>query len=148
MYKKVLIATDGSDLADKALDQGLELAKTCGAEVIIMTVTDIWSALEMAHHVQAGEQNPVADYEAAATAAAEKVLNAANDKAAKAGVECTTVHVRDRHPAQGIIDTAKEKSCDLIIMSSHGRRGIEKILLGSVAAEVITHCEIPVLVAK
>lgn len=148
MYNKILIATDGSDLAGKALDQGLELAKTCGAEVIIATVTDIWSALEMAHHVQAGDQNPVADYETAATAAAEKVLNAAKDKAAKAGVNCTTVHVRDRHPAEGIIDTAETKNCDLIIMSSHGRRGIEKILLGSVAAEVLTHCKLPVLVAK
>ena len=148
MYKKILIATDGSDLAGKALDQGLEMAKTCGADVIIATVTNIWSALEMAHHVQVGEQNPVADYEAAATASATKILNAAKDKATKAGVTCTTVHIRDRHPAEGIINAAETNDCDLIIMSSHGRRGIEKILLGSVAAEVLTHCKTPVLVAK
>lgn len=148
MYNNILIATDGSDLAEKAVTQGLELAKTCNARVTVLVVTDMWSALEMAHHAIAGEQNPISDYEEAEAAAATRILDQAKEIAAKTGVDCETLHVKDKHPAQGITDTAAERNCDLIVMSSHGRRGLEKILLGSVTSEVITHTRLPVLIAR
>ncbi len=61
---------------------------------------------------------------------------------------CEILHVKDKHPAEGILETAKNKGSDLIVMASHGRRGIQKILLGSVAIEVLTHSTIPVLIVK
>jgi nucleotide-binding universal stress UspA family protein len=148
MYKNILIATDGSELAARAVSQGLELAGACGSKATIVTVTDIWSALEMAQSVEAGEQNPVDLYEKAETEAAGTILDAARAQGEKAGVTCETLHVRDRHPAEGIIEAAGNKGCDLIVMASHGRRGIAKILLGSVASEVLTHSRVPILIVK
>jgi nucleotide-binding universal stress UspA family protein len=148
MYKKILIATDGSDFARAAIEQGLELAKAVGASVTIVTITELWSALEMAHKVKVGATHPIEDYEQTAAAAARKVLAAAEELAISHGLICESVHIKDRHPAEGIIETAESKGSDLIVMASHGRRGIQKILLGSVASEVLTHCKLPVLVVK
>jgi len=148
MYKNILIATDGSELATTAVSQGLEPAKTCGGKATIVTVTDIWSALEMAQSVQTGEQNPVDLYEETEAEAAGTIPAAASAQGEKAGVTCETRHIQDRHPAERIIDAAGSKGCDLIVMASHGRRGIAKILLGSVASEVLTHSRIPVLIVK
>jgi nucleotide-binding universal stress UspA family protein len=64
------------------------------------------------------------------------------------GVSCETLHVKDRHPGEGIIETAREKACDLIVMASHGRRGLGRLILGSVANEVVTHSTIPVLIYR
>ncbi|MEJ2762296.1 MAG: universal stress protein, partial [Gammaproteobacteria bacterium] len=91
---------------------------------------------------------PVDLYEKAETEAAGTILDAARAQGEKAGVTCETLHVRDRHPAEGIIEAAGNKGCDLIVMASHGRRGIAKILLGSVASEVLTHSRVPILIVK
>ena len=148
MYKNILIATDGSDFANAALDHGLELAKLAGASVIVVTITEIWSALEMAQKAKVGAVNPIEDYEASTAEAAKKILARAEDRAKKHGLSCKTVHIKDKHPAEGILETAKSGGTDLIVMASHGRRGIKKILLGSVAAEVLTHSHLPVLVVR
>ena len=68
--------------------------------------------------------------------------------AAEIGVSCETLHVKDRRPAEGIIETAKAKDCDLIVMGSHGRRGISRLVLGSQASEVVSHSTVPVLVCR
>ena len=65
-----------------------------------------------------------------------------------AGVSCETVHVKDQHPAEGIIAAAKDKACDLIVMASHGRRGLGRLLLGSQANEVLTHSKVPALIVR
>ena len=68
--------------------------------------------------------------------------------ASKLGVACETLHVKDRHPAEGIVETAKSRGCDLIVMASHGRRGLSRMLLGSQANKVVTHSAVPVLICR
>lgn len=107
MYKNILIATDGSDLAEKAVSHGLSLAKEVNATVSIVTVSEIWSIREIAGRVETGTTNPIEDYEKMEAAWANKVLTAATDKAKEIGKDCETIHVKDQHPAEGIIETAK-----------------------------------------
>jgi nucleotide-binding universal stress UspA family protein len=148
MYKHILIAIDGSELADKGLRHGLRLAKALGAAVTIVTVTDFWSPIAMANEALRGKRNPSADYEKAMAEVAERILHAAETKAQAAGVEANPIHVADKHPAQGIVEMAATRGCDLIVMSSHGRRGAKRLMLGSQTAEVVTHTTIPVLVIR
>jgi nucleotide-binding universal stress UspA family protein len=148
MYKRILIATDGSVLARKAENQGFSLAKELRASVTVVTVTEPWSAIELAAQAQRGAKHPVEDYEKRAVAVTEKILGAASGLAKKMGLACDTIHVQDEHPAEGIIKTAKANECDLIVMASHGRRGLQRALLGSQANEVLSYSLVPVLVCK
>ena len=148
MYRNILISTDGSDLAGKAVEHGVMLAKKMGAAVTFVTVTEMWSALEMAAEVSRGTPNPLEIYEEMAAKSAQEILDAAKKVARDAGVDCQTLHVRDRAPAEGIIATANEKGCDLIVMASHGRRGLNRLLLGSQTTEVLAYSKVPVLVVR
>jgi nucleotide-binding universal stress UspA family protein len=151
MYKHILIATAGSELANKGLLHGLALAKTIKAAVTIVTVTEIWSSLAMAREVGAatGARHVIDDYEKHAAEGARTVLNAAVTLAqVQHGVVAEPLHIADQHPAEGIVTAAKDKNCDLIVMSSHGRRGLSRLLLGSQASEVLAHSSIPVLVVR
>lgn len=145
MYKHILIATDGSDLSDKALDHGLSLAKPLGAKVTIATTTEPWDAVIVG---EVAVVLPVEKYEETASANAKSILNHAQAVADQAGVDIELQHVTDRHPAEGILEAAKAKGCDLIVMASHGRRGFSRMVLGSETNEVITHSELPVLVVR
>jgi nucleotide-binding universal stress UspA family protein len=145
MYKHILIATDGSDLAGKALTQGLSLAKALSSQVTVVTVTEPWATPVMGEVAIAF---PLGEYEKAVSANAAEILSKASEVASKVGVSCTTVHVKLRHPAEGILETAKARTCDLIVMASHGRRGVPRLLLGSQAHNVITHSTIPVLICR
>ena len=91
---------------------------------------------------------PPAEYEKTSAANAAGILAQAKEVAAEIGVSCETLHVKDRRPAEGIIETAKAKHCDLIVMGSHGRRGISRLVLGSQANEVVSHSTVPVLVCR
>ena len=148
MYKHVLIATDGSELAQRAEATGLALAKALDAKVTAITVTEPWDALSMARLAEGGRPNPVTDYNESMAAAAGRILAAAGEAARKIPIDCTTLHIKDKHPAEGIVETAKAKGCDLIVMASHGRRGISKLLLGSQATKVVTLSPVPVLVCR
>ena len=148
MYKNILIADDGSELANKAVTDGLTLAKHMGAKVTIVTVTEIWNAREMAARIEQGNKNPIEQFEKRAAEVAGKALDAAKAKADELGVPCETIHVPDQHPADGIIRAGKNNDCDLIIMASHGYRGVKRLLLGSVANEVLAHSDIPVLIHR
>jgi nucleotide-binding universal stress UspA family protein len=148
MYKHVLIATDGSDLAQKAEATGLALAKALGAQVTAVTVTEPWDPLSMGEVVERSIPNPVADFDESVAAAANRILWRVTEAAKKTGVACGTVHVKDQHPAEGIIDAAKKRGCDLIVMASHGRRGLSKWLLGSQANQVVTLSPVAVLVCR
>jgi len=149
MYKHILIATDGSELAARGLEHGLALAKIVKAAVTIVTVTDnqLPSAYEVAFNARRG-MNPLEEHRAAEDEAARKILQAAAAKAEAAGVEARTIHVAERHPAEGIVEAAREHKADLIVMSSHGRRGVRRLMLGSQTAEVVTSTTIPVLVVR
>ena len=148
MYKRILIATDGSELGNKAVDHAMLLAKLAQAPVVVATVTEAWSSLDLARAARHGNQNPIAQYEEMAISAANHVLEKAAQVAKSHGVKCELFHVQDRHPAEGIVAAANEKGCDLIVMASHGRRGISRMLLGSQANEVLTHSKIPVLIVR
>lgn len=148
MYSRILIATDGSDLAGQAVDHGLRLAKALGASVVIVTVTEFWSALEMAQESRTGRRDVIQHYEAAAAQSARMILDDAARRAEAAGVAHEERHVPDARPAEGIMDTAELESCDLIVMASHGRRGIQRMLIGSQTAEVIALSKTPVLVLR
>ena len=148
MYRKILIATDGSELAGKAVDQGVELAKTLGAAVTFVTVTERLSALDMAEEAQIGESDPIGRYRELTDRTADAILAAAKTVGEKAGVACEGVHVGDSVPAEGIIEVAQKESSDLIVMASHGRRGLNRLMLGSQTAEVLAHSKVPVLVLR
>jgi nucleotide-binding universal stress UspA family protein len=144
MYKHILIPTDGSDLSKEAVSYGISLAKAVNAAVTAITVT-------MPFHTYTLNSAMLEDtpdsYKKRMTAFAAKCLDQVKD-AAKAGVKCETIHVEHEHPYQAIIDAAKARSCDLIVMASHGRRGIAAIVLGSETVKVLTHSTIPVLVYR
>lgn len=148
MYKKILIPTDGSELATKAVTHGAMLAKLVGASLIIVTVTENWSPLEMAEDVEKGMKNPIEHYEGIAAKAAKETLATAAALAQAEGVDAETLHIPDRDPAVGIIETAGLYDCDLIVMASHGRRGLGRMLLGSQTAEVLAFSKLPVLVLR
>jgi nucleotide-binding universal stress UspA family protein len=148
MYKRILIATDGSELASKAVSHGLELAKAVNAPVTVVTVTEAWSAFDLAHEVRQGNLDAVTQYEDMAAALATRILDAAAKTAKSKGVTCDVLRVKDKHPAEGIIAAAADKGCDLIVMASHGRRGVGRLILGSHAYEVLTHSKVPALIVR
>lgn len=145
MYAHILIATDGSELAEKAVEQGLTLAKTVGAKATAVTVTEPWTAAVSGEWAVAF---PVEEYEKAAAANAQKVLAHVTETAQRVGVTCETVHVKDQFAAEGIVDEAEKRGCDLIVMASHGRRGFAKFVLGSQANRVLTHSHVPMLICR
>ncbi len=111
-------------------------------------MTEAWSSFDLAREVRHGNQNPIAQYEEIATKAANQILEKASQVAKSHGVTCELIHVQDQHPAEGIVKAATEKGCDLIVMASHGRRGISRVLLGSQANEVVTHSKVPTLIVR
>ncbi len=146
MYRNILIATDGSTLAHKAVDHGLELAKSVGAKVTALIVEAPFNVFE----VRASRRTQIsAEFEHHAEAIkqhATKVLGDVASAASKAGLSCDTVQVEHDQPYEAIIKTAQDKGCDAIVMASHGRSGISAVLLGSVTNKVLTHTAIPVVV--
>ena len=144
MYTHILIPTDGSDLSRKAIRHGITLAKAVNAKVTAVTVSTPF-------HVVSVEPAMVTDtpqtYQKHMATVAAKYLGEVVTAAA-AGVSCETVHVEHEHPYQAIIDTANKRGCDLIVMASHGRRGVSAIVLGSETVKVLTHSTVPVLVCR
>jgi nucleotide-binding universal stress UspA family protein len=145
MYQHLLIATDGSELARKAVDHGLELARALGARVLLVYVTPPWAALTVS---DGAAVYPPENYDRIAADQAQNILANAAMAAKAAGVVCETLHVKDGLPATGIIGAAQEHGADLIVMSSHGRSGLRRVLLGSEANEVVTKSTIPVLICR
>lgn len=145
MYKHLLIATDGSELAQKAVAEGFALAKIVGAKVTILTVTEPWV---MAAPAEVAVVYPFEDYERAAAANARKILDDASASGTKLQIACQTVHVKDQYPAEAIVETANARGCDLIVMASHGRRGLMRLVLGSQANRVVTQSATSVLICR
>lgn len=148
MYGHILIATDGTELAQKGVDHGVSLAMHLGARVTIVVVSELFSGISLAGEAEFGLLTSTAEFEKASEAAAKRILDAAADQAKKAGVDCELRHVTDVAPADGILDVTEREECSLIVMASHGRRGIGRLLLGSQAAQVVTRAKVPVLVVR
>jgi nucleotide-binding universal stress UspA family protein len=146
MYRHILIPTDGSELAQKAVTHGLSLAKAVGAKVTALVVEASFDVDGLPSSRTNLISNAFAEYAEQAKAHAAKILNGVADEAKAAGVACETMQITHDHPFEGIVATAKEKGCDLIVMASHGRAGIAAVVLGSVTTKVLTHTKIPVLV--
>jgi len=144
MFKRILIPTDGSDITLKATQTALALAKVHGAAVYAISVKEPfpYSAISEMQPVP-----PQEFYDAQERIAASRV-KAVVDAAVAAGVVCHGHTVEALHAWEAILDHAKAQQCDLIVMASHGRRGVAAMLLGSETSRVLTHSEIPVLVIK
>ena len=124
------------------------LAKNSRAAVTVVTVTADWNATDMADRAEGGAAHPVEDYESRAAAWASKVHSACaklRRRWACAARRCTR---RSRSAADGIVETANDRGCDLIVMASHGRGGVSRMLLGSVANKVLTYSTVPVLICR
>lgn len=147
MYRHILVPIDGSELSQRATATAIDLAKRVGAKL-----TGIYAVPEYIPPVDAMVpvyQFPSPDeYVRQAAVEAELVLKDFVAACAKAGVEHATTHGIDSHPWKLILATAKQLGCDLICMSSHGRRGITALILGSETQKVLTHSELPVLVVR
>jgi len=143
MYKRILIATDGSDKSMKAAQEGMELAKGLGAQVIALNVVNevvIASAVR-----QLGAERK--EVEAKLEKAGGKAVDDLKAMGAKLGVNVDTI-VRIGAPANTVIDTAGAEKADLIVMGSHGESGASKLLIGSVVQKVLYWATIPVLVVR
>ena len=147
IYKKILIATDGSELAGRAVAHGLKLAKELKVPVVVVTVTPMWSAW-IAHEARLAETNPIERYEESSAAWAGRILHEAGEQAKAAGVSFELIYVPEIAPAEGIIATAEKQNCDLIVMASHGRRGLGRLLIGSEANEVLAYSKVPALIVR
>jgi nucleotide-binding universal stress UspA family protein len=145
MFKNILLPTDGSELAGRAVQDGLKLAKILGAKTTALTVAKPFHVITL--EMGMVEDTP-AEYKQRVQEQTAKILKAVTDQAKAAGVACETVQVEHEHPYQAIIDTAKSKGCDLVVMASHGRRGMAALVLGSETVKVLTHSKIPVLVHR
>lgn len=149
MYKHILIATDGSELAQKGLDQGLQLAKQLGSKVTILTVTEPFPMMATASSAGwIASPKDIEIYDDNQKRLAQDVLKHAGEQAAKIGVVAEQKHIDERWPAEAIIDYSQHADVDLIVMTSHGRRGIGRLLLGSQTNEVLTHTTITILIVR
>lgn len=149
MFKQILAATDGSELGNKALATALTLAKAGGGNVTVLTVSDpVTNVLGTGGFGTFDAATLIEQLEQSYRTSAECILAAAREQATAAGLEITTLYLPDHLSAHGIVRTAIERGSDLIVMGSHGRRGLGRLLLGSQAAEVLSHSSVPVLVVK
>ncbi|KWR81283.1 universal stress protein [Cupriavidus sp. IDO] len=145
MFKHLLVPTDGSPRAEATVARALAFANRTGARVTGLHVIPEYHLLT---YRLTSLQDTRETFAAEAARHADEFLAAFSHAAADAGVPCDTVTATDDHPWQAIIQTAKQRDCDLIVMSSHGRRGLQALLIGSETNKVLTHSEIPVMVLR
>jgi nucleotide-binding universal stress UspA family protein len=147
MFKHILIPTDGSPVSAKAVKAGIALAKKTGARVTgYYAIEPVPVRLYGEGYV--ADRQMVAEFERRARDTAKKELAAIERAAAKAGVRCQTMVETARTPYEGIVAAARKRRCDLILMASHGYRGLMRLTLGSVTDKVIQLSKTPVLVYR
>lgn len=146
MFKNILIPTDGSEQSQRAIRTGIELAKVHQSKITGIHVIPDYHLL-IAYE---GAFDPVTEerIEEEAKARAEGYLSFMKNAAREAGIPCDTVCETSDHPYDAILKTAETKGCDLILMTSHGRKGLAAVLLGSETRKVLTHAQVPVLVVR
>ena len=144
MYRSILIPTDGTEITAKAVTAGIALAKALGARISTITVKEPFPYSAISEMQPIPPQEFYDAQERIALGRVGKVVaSAASD-----GLDCQAFTVEAQHPWEAIVDHAKTHSCDLIVMASHGRRGVSALLLGSETTRVLVHCDVPVLVVK
>lgn len=147
MYKKILVATDGSTLSKKAVASAIGMAQLTGAELVALKAVPRYPQTYFEGGV-ALAASEVTRIEKQWAAHAQSVVDAVAKTAQAKGVKVKALTVKSDLVSEAIIGTAKKQKCDLIIMASHGRRGIKRLLLGSETQQVLTHSHIPVLVLR
>lgn len=147
MYQRILLATDGSELSQKAVASAIELAALCGAELVAITVIPRYPQSYFEGSVALPVEEMMAvekQWENQGQALVDAVKKAAADK----GVTALSITLKSDVVSDALISAAKKHQCDLIVMASHGRKGIQRLLLGSETQHVLTHTDIPVLVIR
>ena len=144
MYKRILVPTDGSDISVKAVTAAISLAKLTGGELMTVSVKEPFPYSAISEMQPVPPQEFYDAQERIASGHVKQVVEAA----AAAGLSCKGHTVEALHPWEAIIDHATTAGCDLIVMASHGRRGVAALLLGSETQKVLTHSTLPVLVVR
>jgi len=147
MYKHILIPTDGSETADKAVEAGIAFAKEVGARVTLFTAVPEYEVPNESQ-IRAHQVVSIEDHNRNSEKMANRILAPAMHRARAAGVAFDSDFVQSGHPYQAIIAAAERHGCDVIFMSSHGRSGLAKMWHGSETEEVLTHSSIPTLVYR
>lgn len=149
MFQHILVPTDGSSLSDHALDRAIGLARELGARLTILNAT-AEAPFPVTNFGEDGHYDPEKSRRFAREAAThgQRIIDVALARAQAAGVDAEAVLESSEAPHRVIIHTAESRGCDLICMASHGRRGINALLLGSETNKVLAHCTIPVLVCR
>lgn len=145
MYHHILVATDGSELSERAIQNAIGLAQPLRAKVTALHVIKPWRTVAPAEVMVAF---PESEYLKGAEIAAAKYLEFALEAAQEKNVRCETKTVEHENPWRAIISTSESAGCDLIVMASHGRKGLEALLIGSETRKVLAHSKIPVLVCR
>jgi nucleotide-binding universal stress UspA family protein len=145
MFKQILLPTDGSDLSERSVLAGISFAKELGAQVIGLTVAPEFHTFTTNTEMLEDTKD---EFVAATEKRTEKYLSFVSEASRSAGVACTVIQASSDDPYEAILQVAKEHKCDLIIMASHGRKGIKGVLLGSETQKVLVHSAIPVLVYR
>ena len=150
MYANILLSTDGSEVARKGVKQGIALAKALNAKATVITVTEPmyidYGGGHAGGYIPSREE--MDSFDAARKMDARKALDEVQAMVDQIGISAELLHVPNAHPATAIVETAKSRGCDLIVMASHGRRGLKKLLLGSQTLEVLADGSVPVLVLR
>jgi nucleotide-binding universal stress UspA family protein len=147
MYKHILIPTDGSEIAEKAVAAGIEFAREAGARVTLFTAVPEYAPPSEAQ-IMARRVVSMADHVRQSEKMANGILARAKHEARAARLEFDTDYVQNNHPWQAIVDAAARHGCDAIFMGSHGRKGLAALLHGSQTREVLTHSKIPAVVYR
>ncbi len=148
MFRHILVATDGHKPANKAIASSIKLAKKLGARLTGFHATAVYPALPFPEYALAAATLTPEMWKAEQAKRAQRILQKVEAAAAKAGVGCTVLSESASHPYEAIIHAARKAGCDLIVMASHGARGVRGLILGSETNKVLTHCKIPVLVIR
>ena len=149
MFSNIVCAVDGSELSTKALRYALELAVKTGSRITAVTVTETSVIMAPGSEMMMVDTTSlITDLDAAKAESAKTILADATAAAQAAGITIRGRHVTNSPAAEGILRAATEVGANLVVMGSHGRRGLGRLLLGSQASEVLAHSEVPVLVVK
>jgi len=144
MFQRILIPTDGSDITKKAVDTAIGLARSLSAKVYTISVKEPFPYSAISEM----QPTPPQEFFDAQERIASQRIKAVHDACTAAGLECEAHTVEALHPWEAIIEHAQRMGCDLLVMASHGRRGVSALLLGSETQKVLTHSKLPVLVVR
>jgi nucleotide-binding universal stress UspA family protein len=144
MFQRILVPTDGSEITQKAVDTTIALAKSVGARVYTISVKEPFPYSAISEM----QPTPPQEFFDAQERIASKRVQAVREACAAAAVPCEAHTIEALHPWEAIIEHARNMECDLVVMASHGRRGVTALLLGSETQKVLTHCKVPVLVVR